>query len=130
MIDNGGFQGNKFLFLNVMLKKRIIIPFAVGLILGIVLILSVISLNYSNGHGKITNMGFDEIRVSSQDGGSFEVLKVGQYAELPYGTYLIEIPSLNKTFPVFKNNKGNIVVEYYDGVLVFETDDNSSFNGP
>ncbi|MGJ8674300.1 hypothetical protein [Rubritalea sp.] len=114
-----------------MLKKLNILPFFIGLTCGTSLVFAALFYNHvDTGYGKITNAGFETITVTTQSGEPLKELIKDEFIKLPYGVYQVEIPMFNKSFPVFKNNNGNISVDLYEDTLVFETDTNASFNGP
>ena len=74
----------------------------------------------------ITNDGFGMVQVAYDQGKDVCVLRNGEARLLPYGIYKVTIPEINLSFLLFKNNRGSPILRSVEGLLVVETDANSS----
>ena len=74
----------------------------------------------------ITNDGFGMVQVAYDEGKDVCEIRKGEARLLPYGLYKVTIPEIGASFLLFKNNRGSPVLRSVEGLLVVETDANSS----
>lgn len=76
--------------------------------------------------GSITNRGFSLVRVNAHNGRFIGDIRKGEAQRLPYGEYTLTIPELGESFVLFKNDRGKAILHCSDGLLIVETDANST----
>ena len=81
---------------------------------------------FSHPVSPVTNFDYPLVQLTNENGLVQHEIRKGESKLVEYGLYTTVIPATNASFPLWKNNRGRCNIRSANGVLLVETDRNSS----